>query len=136
MLLRSTVALAFHSWRVVRGSDLPTFRYEYWTSPLQSARPGVFYPPNITPDEETGIGEWSDTQIANAVRSGVGRHGSRRIVTMPWQGYAKMTNDDVDAIVMYLRSIKPIKHQVPDPVDVGEKARNPFVYFGVYRSKP
>ena len=106
-----------------------------WTSPLQSARPGVVYPPNITPDEETGIGRWSDTQVANAVRAGVGQHGSRRIVTMPWQGYAKMTDDDVDAIVMYLRSIRPIKHKVPDPVEVGEKAHKPFVYFGVYRSR-
>lgn len=106
-----------------------------WTSPLQSAHPGVVYPPNITPDEETGIGRWSDAQIANAVRAGVGQHGRRRIVTMPWQGYAKMTDDDVDSIVMYLRSIKPIKHKVPDPVEVGEKAHKPFVYFGVYRSR-
>lgn len=106
-----------------------------WTSPLRSAHPGVVYPPNITPDEETGIGKWSDTQIANAVRAGVGRHGGRRIVTMPWQGYAKMTDEDVDAIVMYLRSIKPIKHKVPDAVEMGEKAQKPFVYFGVYRSK-
>jgi len=106
-----------------------------WTSPLQSEYPGVVYPPNITPDEETGIGRWSDMQIANAVRAGVGRHGTRRIVTMPWQGYAKMSDDDVDAIVLYLRSIKPIKHKVPDPVEVGEKAQKPFVYFGVYRSK-
>ena len=106
-----------------------------WSSPLQSEHPGVVYPPNITPDEETGIGRWSDAQIADAVRAGVGRHGSRRLLTMPWQGYAKMTDDDVDAIVLYLRSIKPIKHKVPDPVEVGEKAQKPFVYFGVYRSK-
>lgn len=106
-----------------------------WTSPLESAHPGVVYPSNITPDEETGIGKWSDTQIANAIRAGVGRHGGRRIATMPWQAYAKMTEDDVDAIVAYLRSIKPIKHKVPDSVNVGEKAHKPFVYFGVYRSK-
>ena len=106
-----------------------------WTNPLASPHPGVVYPPNITPDEETGIGSWSDSQIANAIRSGVGRHGGRRIVTMPWQGYAKMTDDDVDAIVMYLRSIKPIKHKVPKPVAVGEKAQKPYVYFGVYRRK-
>lgn len=67
--------------------------------------------------------------------TGIGRHGTGRLVTMPWQGYAKMTDDDVDAIVLYLRSIKPIKHKVPDPVEVGEKAQKPFVYFGVYRSK-
>lgn len=106
-----------------------------WTSPLESNRPGVVYPPNITPDEKTGIGKWSDLQIANAIRAGAGRHGGRRIATMPWQGYARMTDDDIDAIVAYLRSIKPIEHKVPAAVNVGEKAHKPFVYFGVYRSK-
>jgi hypothetical protein len=54
---------------------------------------------------------------------------------MPWQGYTKMTSDDVTAIVSYLRSIDPIEHQVPDEVAPGQKARSPFVYFGVYRSR-
>ncbi len=106
-----------------------------FTSPLEAKRPGVAYPPNITPDEDTGIGEWSDNQLASAIRAGVGRHGGRRIVTMPWQGYAKMTDDDVDAIIAYLRSIKPISNRVPKFVEPGNKARYPFVYFGVYREK-
>ena len=106
-----------------------------WTSPLENEFPGVVYPPNITPDEKTGIGRWSDKQIADAIRAGIGRHGSRRIATMPWQGYAKMTDDDVDAIVAYLKSIKPIDNKVPAPVEPGQKARYPFVYFGVYRSR-
>lgn len=105
-----------------------------YTSPLDNDRPGVVYPANITPDKETGIGDWSDRQIANAIKAGIGRHGNRRIATMPWQGYAKMSNDDVSAIVSYLRSIKPIKHKVPEAVEPGHRASNPFVYFGVYRS--
>ncbi len=107
-----------------------------YTNPLGNERPGVIYPSNITPEPETGIGDWSDRQIANAIRAGIGRHTSRRIVTMPWQGYAKISDEDVDAIVSYLRTIKPIRHDVPDAVEPGEHARNPFVYFGVYRSKP
>ena len=107
-----------------------------WTNPLKSNRPGVVYPPNITPDEESGIGRWSDLQIVNAIRDGSGQHGVRRITPMPWQGYTKISDDDVDAIVAYLRSIKPIKHKVPAPVNMGEKAHNPYVYFGVFRSKP
>lgn len=55
---------------------------------------------------------------------------------MPWQGYAKMSDDDIDAVVMYLRSIKPIRHKVPAAVNMGEKTQESFVYFGVYRSKP
>lgn len=106
-----------------------------YTSPLDSHRPGVVYPPNITPDEETGIGSWSDRQIADAIRAGIGRHGSRRITTMPWQGYARLTEDDLQAIIAYLRSIAPVQHQVPPPVEPGHRARKPFVYFGVYRSR-
>ena len=97
--------------------------------------PGVVYPPNITPDAETGIGGWSDQQIAVAVRSGIGRHTSRRIAVMPWQGYAKMNEEDVAAIVAYLRSIKPIRHKVPEEVRPGTRATEPFVYFGTYRSR-
>jgi hypothetical protein len=54
---------------------------------------------------------------------------------MPWQGYAKMNGDDVDAIVAYLRSIKPVEHKVPDEVLPGTRASEPFVYFGTYRSR-
>jgi len=106
-----------------------------YSSPLGTENPGVIYPPNITPDKETGIGLWSDQEIGSAIRVGLGRHAGRRIAVMPWQGYTKMTSDDVTAIVSYLRSIDPIEHQVPDEVAPGQKARSPFVYFGVYRSR-
>ena len=105
------------------------------SNPLGDRYPGIMYPPNITPDLETGIGEWSDRQIADAVRAGVGRHGDRRIAVMPWPGYARITGDDVTAIVAYLRSIEPVKHRVPDDVPPGRRASERFVYFGVYRSK-
>lgn len=106
-----------------------------WTNPLGTKYPGVVYPPNITPDEETGIGLWTDSQIAAAIRAGIGRHGNRRLVSMPWQGYARLSDDDVDAIVAYLRSIAPVEHRVPAEVSPGRKATKPFVYFGVYRSR-
>lgn len=106
-----------------------------YTNPLEHGYPGVVYPSNITPDEETGIGSLSDLQIANAIRAGIGRHAGRRITVMPWQGYAKLTEEDLTAIVSYLRSVKPIRHQVPDSVPPGTKATNPYVHFGVYQSR-
>ncbi len=54
---------------------------------------------------------------------------------MPWRGYAKLSDDDADAIVSYLRTIKPVEHRVPAEVQPGKTASHPFVYFGVYRSK-
>ncbi len=106
-----------------------------WSNPRETERPGIVYPPNITPDEKTGIGLWTDAQIADAIRAGVGRHGGRRLVTMPWRSYARLSDDDVEAIVAYLRSISPVEHRVPAEVPPGQKAVKPFVYFGVYRSR-
>ena len=106
-----------------------------YMNPFNNDRPGVVYPSNITPDRETGIGDWSDTQIAAAIQAGTGRHANRRIAVMPWPGYASMSDEDVNAIVAYLRSIKPVKHEVPREVKPGEPASSRFVYFGIYRSR-
>ena len=106
-----------------------------FSNPLGTETPGVVFPPNITPDNETGIGSWSDQQIERAVRVGLGRHAGRRIAVMPWQGYLKMTDEDVAAIVSYLRSIEAVRHKVPDEVVPGETTRHRYIYFGVYRSR-
>lgn len=106
-----------------------------YANPLGEKNPGVIYPSNITPDEKTGIGDWTDEQIADAVRAGIGRHGSRRLAWMPWRGYAKLSDDDTDAIVSYLRTIESVAHRVPSEVEPGKVASHPFVYFGVYRGK-
>ena len=105
-----------------------------FSNPMGNRYPGIVFPPNLTPDPETGLGGWTDKQIANAVRYGAGRHTSRRIVIMPWQGYSRMTEEDVAAIVAYLRSIKPIRHEVPEEIIPGQDTDKPFVYFGVYRN--
>jgi mono/diheme cytochrome c family protein len=106
-----------------------------WSNPLGDKYPGVVYPANITPDIETGIGRWSDVEISNAIRAGLGRHGGTRIEVMPWQAYNKISDDDIEAITAYLRSIEPVAHRVPAAVAPGRRATSPFVYFGVYRSQ-
>ena len=105
------------------------------SNPMGNRYPGIVFPPNLTPDPDTGLGGWSDRQIANAVRYGAGRHTSRRIVIMPWQGYSKMTEDDAAAIVAYLRSVPAVRHEVPEEVIPGQDTDKPFVYFGVYRNR-
>ena len=54
---------------------------------------------------------------------------------MPWPAYARIYDEDVAAIVAYLRSIPAIRHEVPREVLPGQKARKPFVYFGVYQNR-
>src|ERR671925_274549 len=76
---------------------------------------GVFYPPNLTPDEETGLGKWSDAEIITAFTTGVRPDGRKLSPAMPWISYAHITPDDAAALVLYLRSLKPVKHKVPGP---------------------
>ena len=105
------------------------------TNPLENQNPGIVFPRNLTPDKETGLGLWSEESIAAAIQAGAGQHGPRRILVMPWQRYAKISQQDIAAIVGYLRSLDPVVHQVPDAVPTGRRTRNPFVHFGVYQSR-
>lgn len=106
-----------------------------YTSPFQTANPGIVFAPNLTPDHDTGLGRWSEAEIMEAVRTGIGRHGPNRILVMPWQGYSRMTDDDAWAIVAYLRSLPAVRNSVPANVPVGSRTRERYVHFGVYRSK-
>ena len=80
---------------------------------------GVSFAINLTPDKETGIAEWSETSFIQALRTGKhqGQPNGRDILPpMPWDVYRNMTDDDLKAIFAYLRTIPPIKNQVPLPV--------------------
>ena len=105
------------------------------SNPLEVDNPGVVFPPNLTPDNETGIGRWNDTEIASMIRSGVGRHGGVALPVMPWPAFARLGDADVTAIVAYLRSLPPVSHRVPNPVQPGTKTKELYVHFGVYRSR-
>lgn len=71
------------------------------------------YAPNITPDKETGIGKWTDAQIIKAIREGKRPDGSTLGPPMPYVLYSKLSDRDVNAIVAYLRQVKPVSHKVP-----------------------
>ena len=68
--------------------------------------------PNITPDRETGIGDWSEVQIITALRYGVRPDGSIIGAPMPVDAYREMSDDDLAAIAKYLHTMKPIRHRV------------------------
>lgn len=73
---------------------------------------GAIYSQNITPDPETGIGRYSDGQIARMLRYAVKPNGRASI--RPLMEYADMSDDDLVAIVSYLRTMKPVRNVVPD----------------------
>jgi mono/diheme cytochrome c family protein len=105
-----------------------------WSNPMTQPNPGIVYPPNLTPDPETGIGNWDDIAVVQMIRVGIHPDGGHTLPVMPWPAYAKMSDGDVNAIVAYLRSLPPIRHKVPDNVAPGQKAIAPYVHFGVYQS--
>ncbi len=75
---------------------------------------GVAYAANLTPDEETGIGIWDEQMFINAMRSGKHWGQGRTLAPiMPWHHYANLTDDDLKAIFAYLKSLPPIKNEVP-----------------------
>jgi mono/diheme cytochrome c family protein len=68
---------------------------------------------NITPDVETGLGSWSDDEVARAIREGIRKDGTALFPVMPYVDYAAMDDEDVKAIVVYLRTLAPVRNQVP-----------------------
>jgi mono/diheme cytochrome c family protein len=76
--------------------------------------PGVVAAQNITPDKETGLGNWTDGEIVRAIREGVDRNGAALFPMMPYVHFSKMSDDDAQSIVAYLRTLKPIHNRVPD----------------------
>lgn len=82
---------------------------------------GVFYGPNLTPDNETGLGNWTDGQIIDAMQKGIRPDGRMLVPIMPWRAFANLTPADAKAIVAYLRSIPAVKNKVPGPFGPNEK---------------
>jgi len=83
---------------------------------------GVSFAINLTPDKETGIGEWSENNFIQALRTGKhqGQPNGRDILPpMPWFDMKDLTERDLKAIWAYLRSLPPIKNQVSFPIPPG-----------------
>lgn len=105
---------------------------------------------NITQDKETGIGEWTDDQIARAIREGIRPDGSLIGPPMPFELYRKLSDRDVRALVAYLRTIKPVRNRVaksvyrmplpksygPPVKSVPEVPRTDKVAYGAYLAGP
>ena len=69
--------------------------------------------PNITPDKETGAGNWSDDALARAIREGIGHDGRTLFPSMPYPHYREMADEDLASIIVYLRSVPAVRNQLP-----------------------
>ena len=75
--------------------------------------PGTVCFRNITPHPETGIGTWTDGEIIRAVREGIGKDGQTLFPIMPYTIYRELSDDDVRAVVAYLRTLEPVDNPLP-----------------------
>ena len=76
---------------------------------------GGIYSPNLTPDDETGLGRWSDDDFYRALRLGVAPDGSRYYPAFPYPNFTKLTRQDIGAVRAYLATLTPVKNTAPAP---------------------
>lgn len=75
--------------------------------------PGKVFAPNLTPDKETGAGNWTDDMLARAIREGIGHDGRALFGIMPFAHYRNMPDEDLASIIVYLRTLRPITNPLP-----------------------
>jgi mono/diheme cytochrome c family protein len=85
---------------------------------------GTVYSTNITQDKETGLGNWTDQQIQDAMVKGIRRDGSRILPVMPYEKYSGMAQEDLKALIAFVRTLKPIKKATPELKTWAPFARN------------
>ena len=83
---------------------------------------GVVIGSNLTPDKETGLGGWTVEQIARAIQTGVRPDGRVLAPIMPYTAFAHLTSSDATAIAVFLKTLAPIKRQIPGPFTAKQKA--------------
>ncbi len=88
---------------------------------------GIFYPPNLTPDRKTGLGDWSEADIIRAVRTGLRPDGRVLAPAMPWHSYAALTDADARDLARYLKGLQPVELAAPPQTGPDEPAPAPFM---------
>jgi mono/diheme cytochrome c family protein len=74
---------------------------------------GIFYPPNITPDKQTGIGNWTLAEFSDALSNGNGPHGNLYPV-FPYDDFTLMSDREVVDLYAGIMAVPPVQHRVPD----------------------
>ncbi|WP_167851010.1 c-type cytochrome [Tabrizicola caldifontis] len=86
---------------------------------------GIFWPPNLTPDA-SGLGGWSDAEIAAAIIGGTARDGRMLAPVMPSPSYAALAPEDLNALIAWLRAQPPVEAPRFGPVAAADDALAPF----------
>ena len=100
------------------GPQGPRIDDMYLAGGMKSSRKGfgTYISMNLTPDKATGVGNWSDEDLKRVWRNGLAPDG-RQIPghVMPWPAFSHWTDEDIHAVIVYLRHTTPIAHPIPKP---------------------
>jgi cytochrome c2 len=101
----------------VNGRQGPDYsRYLGGGGVMITSRRGTYVSRNLTPDPDTGIARRTDEEVKRVLRSGTFPDGHVAPYTaMPWAGFSNWTEEDRHAVLVYLRSLKPVTQHIPDP---------------------
>ena len=99
-------------WKTHGAPNLPGMELAGQVLPMPDL-PGVIVASNLTADSETGAAHWSDDEISRAIREGIGHDGRTIFPMMPYAAYRAISDEDLASIVVYLRSLPPVRNQLP-----------------------
>jgi mono/diheme cytochrome c family protein len=103
-------------WRTHGAPNLPGTELSGQNLPMPGL-PGTIVASNLTSDAETGAAHWSDDEIARAIREGIGHDGRTIFPMMPYGAYRAISDEDLASIVVYVRSVAPVRNPLP-PTEV------------------
>jgi mono/diheme cytochrome c family protein len=100
-----------HDWKAEGGPLIPSMLGAGQLFP--GDLPGTVFAPNITSESETGAGSWSDDQLARAIREGISHDGQTLFPLMPYENFRSMSDEDLAAVVVYLRTLPAVRNPLP-----------------------
>ncbi len=101
-----------HDWSVAGTPIIPGSEGAGEVLPYNDL-PGRIVAPNLTPDPETGAGNWTDDQLARSIREGIGHDGRALFPIMPYTHYREMSDEDLASVIVYLRSLPAVRYELP-----------------------
>lgn len=102
-----------HDWTAHDAPVLPNALGAGQDMTILKGLPGSVHAPNLTPDPETGAGNWTDDQLARAIREGIGHDGRALFPFMPYLDLRALSDEDLASIIVYLRSLPPVRKARP-----------------------
>ena len=105
-----------HDWKAEGMPPLPGRDGAGWIVE-EEGLPGRVVAQNLTPDRETGAGNWTDDQLARAIREGIGHDGRALFPMMPYLNFQRLPDEDLASVIVYIRSLPAVRNPLP-PTEV------------------